>query len=196
MNKLKIIPDQEDATFIILFWGDNPWKKLYKYLFFRRLKPLFSVRSLEELEIAFRDIEEKAAKYFAINVLGKKALLTSELAQKMRDKGISEETLLKTLSLCQKMGALEEDGQILERRIQKEISKGRGLRYAKAKLRRLTDKESIDWNSLEKEEMEKEALRNLIFKKKGKKSEKELFLFLMRRGFRSHLIQEVLKSGH
>ncbi len=193
MNKLKIIPDQEDATFIILFWGDEPWKKLYKYLFFRRLKPLFSVKSLSELEIAFREIEEKAAKYFAINALGKKALLTSELGEKMRDKGISEETVLKTLSLCQKMGALE-DHQILENRIQKEIRKGHGLRYAKAKLGRLIGKESIDWNSLDKEELEKEALRSLISKKKGKKTEKELFLFLLRRGFRSHLISEVLKS--
>jgi SOS response regulatory protein OraA/RecX len=195
MNKLKIIPDQEDATFIILFWGDEPWKKLYKYLFFRRLKPLFSAKSLEELEITFRDIEEKAAKYFAVNALGKKALLTSELAQKLRDKGISEETLLKTLSLCQKMGALE-DHQILENRIQKEIRKGHGLRYAKAKLQTLIGKESIDWNSLDKEELEKEALRTLITKKKGKKSEKELFLFLLRRGFRSHLITQVLKSDH
>lgn len=193
MNQLKIIPDQEDRAFIILFWGNDPWKKLYKYLFFRRLKPLFSVKSFEELEIAFRDIEEKAAKCFAINALGKKALLASELARKMRDKGISEETLLKTLSLCQKMGFLE-DRQILENRIQKEIRKGHGLRYARGKLRGLIGKESIDWNSLEKEEGEKEALRALISKKKGKKSEKELFLFLMRRGFRSDLIQEVLKS--
>ncbi len=193
MNKLKIIPDQEDATFIILFWGDEPWKRLYKYLFFRRLKPLFSANSLQELEVTFQDIEENAAKYFAVNALGKKALLSSELAEKMRDKGISEEILLKTLSLCQKMGALE-DHQILENRIQKELRKGRSLRYAKAKLGRLTGKESIDWNSLDKEELEKEALRALIAKKKGKKSEKELFLFLFKRGFKTHLIQEILKS--
>jgi SOS response regulatory protein OraA/RecX len=194
MNKLKIITDQEDAAFIILFWGEEPWKKLYKYLFFRRLKPLFSVRSLEELEITFLDIEEKAAKYFAISALGKKALLTSELAKKMREKGISEETLLKILTLCQKMGALE-DRQTLENRIQKEIRKGHGLRYAKAKLQRSIGNESIDWESLDKEELEKEALRNLINKKKEKKSEKELFLFLLRRGFRSQLIWEVLKSN-
>ena len=195
MNKLKIVPDQEDAAFIILFWGDEPWKKLYKYLFFRRLKPLFSAKSLSELEAIFQEIEEKAAKYFAINALGKKALLSSELAQKMREKGIGEETVLKTLSLCQKMGALE-DHQTLENRIQKEIRKGHGLRYAKAKLQRSIGKESIDWDSLDKEELEKEALRGLIAKKKGKKSEKELFLFLLRRGFRSHLISEVLKSNH
>ncbi len=109
----------------------------------------------------------------------------------MREKGISEGTTTKTLSLCQKMGALE-DAQILTQRIQKEIRKGHGLRYAKAKWQRAAGKTSIEWDSLENEELEKEALRSLIQKKKDKK--KDLFLFLLRRGFRSHLIQEVLNS--
>jgi len=190
MNKLKIEVDLEAPLYIVLSWDGSVWKKLYKYLFFRKLKPLFSAGSFEEAKVAFMEIEWKVAKSFAVNSLSRRALLTLELTKKMQEKGFSGDVILKTLEFCKKIGALE-DFQILENRIQKDLRKGRGLMYAKAKWQRSVGEEPIEWNSLEKRNLEKEAAMQLM-KKKGKK--KDPFLFLLRRGFRSEVIKEVLNS--
>src|SRR3989339_99789 len=182
MIHLQIKLDENDPLFILLIWNGSVWKKLYKFLFFRKLKPLFSATSFNELEELFLEIEEKVAKSFAISCLSKKALLSSELCKKMEEKGISCESIAKTLVFCQKIGALP-DFQTLENRIEKELRKGRGLMYAKAKWQRSVHEEPIDWNSSEKRNLEKQAALTLI--KKQKKDKKDLFLFLLRKGFRS-----------
>ncbi len=190
MCELKVVLDQDDSFFIILLWGGVVWRRVHKQLFFKKLKSVSFARSLDEAKLFFVEIEEKVAKSFAVNSLSKRALLTSELVQKMQEKGISDETIVKTITFCKKIGALE-DLQILENRIQKEIRRGHGLMYAKAKWQRAVLQEPVEWNSLEKRNLEKEAALQLI-QKKGKK--KDLFLFLLRRGFRSEIIKEVLNA--
>ena len=190
MNYLKVLVDQENTLFILLFWEGEVWKRLDKALFFRKLKPLFFVTSLEEAERVFLGIEEKVAKSFAVNSLTKKAQLSSELVKKMSDKGISQEVIFTVIAFCEKIGALE-DRQILENRIQKEFRKGHGLLYAKAKWQRSEGEDPFDWNSLENRSLEKESALQLVRKKKDKK---DLFRFLLGKGFRSDVIKEVLNS--
>jgi SOS response regulatory protein OraA/RecX len=190
MHSFKVELDQEDPLFLLLSWDGKLWKRLYKYLFFRKLKPLFSAKSFEEAKSLFEEIEWKVAKSFAVNSLARRALLSSEIVKKMREKGFSESVILKTVEFCQKIGAIE-DFQVLENRINKEFRKGRGLMYAKAKWQRSVGDEAIEWESAEKRNLEKEAATQLI-QKKGKK--KDPFLFLLRRGFRTEIIKEVLNS--
>ena len=190
MNGLRVELDHGDPLFIVLSWNGSVWKKLYKYLFCKKLKPLFSAESFEEARTIFMKIEWKVAKSFAVNSLGRKALLTSELSQKMQEKGFSEDIIFKTIGFCQKIGAID-DFQILESRIQKEFRRGRGLVYARAKWRGSVREEPVEWDSLEKRNLEKEAILELM-QKKGRN--KVSFLFLLRRGFRSEVIKEVLNS--
>lgn len=184
---LQIKVDEEDPLFLTLLWENEVWKKVYKYLFFRKLKPLFSAKTLKDAEVLFEEIEEKVAKPFAIKCLSKKALLESELAQKMKEKGISSKTSMKVIAFCRDFGVLS-DQQTLENRVERELRRGKGLMYAKAKWQRSGD---IEWGSTEKRELEKKAALAIVQKYKKKP---DLFLFLRRRGFRSEIIQEVLNQ--
>lgn len=189
MNQLKIVKDPEDAARILLFWGDLPWKKLYKSLFFNRLRCLFSASSLEEAEKSFQELEEKVAKSFAVKTLGRKALFSKELMQKMQEKGFSAQAIESALVFSQKIGALQ-DRELFEQKVRREFQKGKGLFYVKAKWSRSIEQEE-KWSIPEQEVWEREAALRLVAKQKHRK---DLFLFLLRRGFRREIIEEVLNS--
>lgn len=184
MQKLKIIEDPEDSFWLNIMWEEDLWKKIYKPLFMRKLRSLFSAENLQEVERLFLELEEKTAKSFAVRSLSKKAMLSVELLKKLREKGISEESAQKTLVFCRKIGAIQ-DKELLESRVASELRKGHGLRYIQAKWK-------VEVNSVDHQKAEIEAAITLLHKK-GKK-QKNLYLFLQRRGFGVETIREALRN--
>lgn len=184
MSKLKIVEDPESPFWVLLLWEEDLWKKVYKPLFVRKLHSLFSAKTIEEMELIFTELEEKVSKSFAVRSLSKKALLSSELLKKLREKGVSEETSQKTLTFCQKIGAIQ-DEDLVDSRIERELRKGHGLKYIQSKWK-------MEINTLDKQVEEKKAAIALL-QKKGK-NQKNPYLFLLRRGFCVETIREVLKD--
>lgn len=184
MSKLKVVQDPLSALWVLILWEDALWKKVYKPLFMGKLRPLFTAENVQEVEQIFSTLEERVSKSFAVRSLSKRAILSVELLKKLREKGISEVSAQKALAFCQKIGAIQ-DEDLLEARVTRELNKGHGLRYVQAKW-------NIDVHSEDHRKAEKEAAVKLLHKK-GKK-QKDLYLFLQRRGFGVETIREVLRD--
>ena len=195
MNQFKIISDEEDSFWILLIWNEEVWKRVYKSLFLKNLNSLFSVRSFEEAENLFLEIELKVAKNFAIRSLSKKGAFSHELLQKMRERGISEESSKEVLSFCQKMDFLN-DPKRLELQMQSALKRGRGPLYVEAKNRRSGIVSSVPRDI----GAEKNAISQVVKKKKKSqaslsfKEKSALIRFLLGRGFQRDLIEQVLLS--
>lgn len=184
MKRLEILTDSDSSFWLVLEWEGELWKKVYKSLFIGKLRSLFFARSLQDLEELFLELEVKVAKAFAVRTLSKRALLSTELGKKLREKGISERASQEALAYCHQMGAIQ-DQELLDYRIRKELRKGHGLRYIQAKWK-------VEIVQEAKRKEEKEAALKLL-QQKGKK-QKNLYLFLQRRGFCADTIQEVLRD--
>lgn len=199
MSRLVVQCNQEESLWCDLYWDGIFWKKIYKSLFVKDLKIVRSASSLEEAELFFQEMEEKAAKRLVVSLLSRKAEFRSILVKKLEEKGISSSTILKVLTFYENMGAFN-DRDLIDCKIQSELRRGKGLYYAKGKWLKTMgpDTEEVEWYSPERQELEKESIIRLL-QKKGKvwnvldrKEKSALVLFLLRRGFRKETIEAVL----
>jgi SOS response regulatory protein OraA/RecX len=199
MSHLHIVSDEKDPRWCELHWEGLFWKRIYKTFFIRKLNPLLRAGSLEELEKAFIILEEKIAKDQSIRWLSKRALFSLDLKKKLEEKGFSSFATQQALAYCQKIGALK-DEELIDAKIRKELRSGKGLYYIQKKWKNSLQEEDreVEWYSLERQKLEKEAIIQFL-QKKGKvwnvldrKEKSALVVFLLRRGFRKETIKDVL----
>lgn len=196
MSKVKIV---RDGIEISIYFEEDLWKKVNKSIFFNGLSVLYRATSIEKVEEIFREIEKKAAKAFAIRALGRRALFSSELRQKMYDKGLSSSAISEVLQFCERIGSID-DENLAKIKTEIELRKGKGQVAALLKIRRWVDVESISLDFPKIKELERESLLKYLQKKRIEVSslkldeQRKLYLTLLRRGFKKESIQEVFSG--
>jgi SOS response regulatory protein OraA/RecX len=200
MYKMKVI---REGDFFILYWEGELWKRVDKGLTINGLKGLEKVEALEEAEELLAQQQEKKGRALAVFWLSKRGLFTSEIKQKLENKGFSSLAIMQTLVFCEKIGAIN-DAKLAEEWLAKELRKGRGSILAFYKIKRWVDAESLLLDEGKIREAEKEAVRLYLQKKRvdlallegrsGWKIRGQLLSSLLKRGFKRESIEDVLQE--
>src|SRR5262249_20447498 len=133
------------------------------------LKKFPTSLSREDFLVRFGALEEKVGKKYAVDLLSRKAFLSSALAEKLAMAGLSSVAVERAIAFCQEKGFLD-DAREIARLIAKEQRKGLGTKALFFKLRA---KKGVD-PALLKEELQKvafsdEAILQAWLAKQGKK---------------------------
>ncbi len=198
MSAIRIEKDGESA---FIYFEGSLWKKSHKSILSKVDRSFYQLTSLQEAEVAFFVIEEKAAKEIAIKSLSLKSLFSSELEDKLLKKGFSLEAVEKALDFCRKMGALD-DKTLAERKVLGDLSKGRGVSLAFYKLKKLVNRDVILLELENTDRLEKESIVRYLKKKKidqysesfTREVQAKVFSSLLRRGFKKENIHAVFKG--
>lgn len=178
--EIKIKPG--DFRTLLLLREGEVWREVSKSLFLNELRKIPPREIIE----GFSVIEERVGKRYALYLLSRKAMLSTDLEGKLTAKGISEKTARHIVEYCKDKGFLD-DAQEIERMIAKEQRKGYGARAIQFKLRQkgvaLRNIDGIN---------EKEAVVKWIAKQKIEWSDRDavnkLIAKLLRRGFSSEVV--------
>ena len=171
----------EEKSVLHVLVGGEVWRSVPKRLFVKKVK---GVESKEE----FEKIEESIAFDAACRLLNVQPMLEAQVRKKLKAKKLSQKAIN---SACQKMeeyGYLDDSG-LIERYILNEIEKGNGPYLIAAKLSQKQGR-SVNEMVLSRitPKLEQKALEKALKKGKGKTRE-QLYAFLMRRGFRTDVIE-------
>lgn len=179
---------KEDSRFILLIKKEEPWKLIYKSLFFKHLSDLRKECSCEGLEERFFFLEKKLCKAEALRLLSLKGRLKKELEQKLLLKKFSKEAIHQAVAECERLGFLneEQENENLARRLQK---KGYGSLLIAAKMR---EKGGVFNANLVEDPMT--VIQKLLEKKYKNSSREKVIASLCRRGFDYHTILDALNS--
>lgn len=140
---------KEDPKVVFLLWEGEVWKEVSKLLFFNELKKIPSDVDWGSFLERFSLVEEKVGKRYALYLLSQRALLSSELEDKLLSKGVSSIVAKAIARDCIEKGFLD-DRQEVGRLVAKELKKGQS---AKAVFFKLRSKKRID-ESLLREHLE------------------------------------------
>jgi len=165
-------------------------KKVSKKLFDKYFRDQKKFENEDELNEWLEDIESKVAQKHAYFLLSYKNYPSHLLLQKLIDVGVRKGIAKKQVDECIKLGYVN-DSALIEYLIKKEIMRGYGLKYIKLKLLSKHFKTQIVEVMLEKFLPEEEEKKNIIFlynKLKNKKNKRQIYLYLLRKGFDARLI--------
>lgn len=180
--ELKIKPG--DFRTLLLLREGEVWKEVSKSLFFSELKKISPGEILE----AFPAIEARVGKRYALYLLSRRAMLSSDLESKLVAKGISEKAAQGIVEYCKEKGFLD-DTQEIARIVAKEQRKGFGARAIQFKLRQkgvvLRNLEGINEEEAVSKWIEKLAKR---IDWSDRNAANKLIAKLMRRGFSSEVV--------
>ncbi len=197
---LKIQIKKEDSKVLTLFWEDEFWREVSKSLFINDLKKIPIDLEWDEFIGRFFGLEEKLAKRYALYLLAKRSLLSTELESKLLDKGISSDCANKTVQLCVEKGYLNDEGGI-ERLFARELKKGRSAKAAYFKLRQKGLKDAVLKQHYEHAmTSEREALQKWLDKNRRKikrddpREMKKWIGKLGRQGFSAEMVISVLAA--
>ncbi|MDP1835630.1 MAG: regulatory protein RecX [Chlamydiales bacterium] len=119
----------------------DPWRRISTTIFGRRVA-FANARSLEEWEERFSQLEHSKAKDYALRLLARKSYLSTELAQKLRDKLVSEAT---TNVVIQELSHYFNDDDGVRRYVEAQQHRGRGPGAIKQNLiRKGVSEDSLD----------------------------------------------------
>ncbi|GEM_PF-6615509 len=131
---LELLLKKEDPKVILVLWEGEIWKEMSKSLFFNELRKIpFDLDWSGFLE-RFSLIEERVGKRYAFYLLSQRALLSSELKDKLLSKGISSDVAAAIIRECVDKGFLD-DRQEVARLVAKELKKGLSSKAVFFKLR-------------------------------------------------------------
>ena len=189
---------------IDLFWEGSLFRTVYKFLFSKELVSIPETVTYEELCSHLAQIEQKGGKRYALWLLSRRALLSSELEEKLLSKGISQESAEKILHFFVERGYLDDTAQ-MNRLIAGELKKGRSRRAIYCKL---TQQKGVDPALLspllkDKVTSDEEALDRWLAKHARKlqnadyDARRKIMQKLSRLGFSTDLIREkiMIKRG-
>lgn len=165
-------------------------KKIYKNLLTKN--PLCS--SLEELEEVLENIAKSYAKKYSIFLLARKAYPSWIICEKIIAEGVDEKIAIAVCAEYLQKGYLN-DAQYIEDKIVHNFAKGWGPRAIYQKLLDIQCPKELIEKNIERflpEKMQKEKIIELIEKKCAKKSKQQIVDYLLRKGFISNVIFEVL----
>lgn len=137
---LEIKLKKEDPKAILLVWEGSVWRTLSKSLFLNELRKFPSSLVWEDFLERFSLLEEKIGKRYSIYLLSQRALLSSELEERLISKGITASVAKGIVQYCSEKGFLN-DEQEVARLVAKELKKGHS---AKAVLFKLRGKKRLD----------------------------------------------------
>ena len=129
--KLEKVPN--NPRMIALFWEGSLFRTVCKFLFLKELEKLPAPATQEELSSYLTQIEQKEGKRYAVSLLSKRALLSSQLEKKLSLKGISRVGIQTIVQFCMQRGYLDDATQTT-RLITRELKKGRSRRAIYSKL--------------------------------------------------------------
>lgn len=198
---LKIEIKKEDPKTLILYWDGEIWKNISKSLFINELKKLPQEMPWEEFKILFSVLEEKIAKNYALYLLSKRSLLSSELKSKLLEKGISSDCAKKTIATSLEKGYLNDENEI-ERLFARELKKGRSAKAAYFKIKQKAGNADLRKCYEQALASERETLQRWLEKNKRKikrADPKELRKWsakLCRQGFNVEMVLRELEANH
>jgi len=131
---------KEDPKAILLVWEGDVWRRLSKSLFFNELNKFPAGLLWEDFLERFSLLEEKIGKRYSLYLLSQRAMLSSELEEKLISKGITPSVAKGVVQYCSEKGFLN-DEQEVARLVAKELRKGHS---AKAVLFKLRAKKRLD----------------------------------------------------
>ncbi len=189
--ELEIKIKSGDFRTLLLLRDGEVWREVSKCLFMNELRKIPPREILE----GFFAIEERVGRRYALHLLSRRAMLSSDLVGKLIAKGISEKTAQSIVQYCKDKGFLDDEQQIA-RLIAKEQRKGYGAKAIQFKFRQKGVRYLPEIH-------EKEAISKWIAKQKIDWSDRhtvnKLIAKLLRRGFSSEVVINSIndyKSGH
>lgn len=193
--------ESENKDFMILLWEGEPFKSVHKKRFGREVKNLMGVKTLNELKERFHALENKVIVSYVQAVLAVKSFFRCELERKLKEQKFSLSAIKKALDIMEKYGFLD-DEVYKKQLVRSYLKKGYGERLIEQKLyAKLQDKEQckVEIEGQEGQEREKilywlnkrgiqqEEIKNLDPKERKKHSS-----FLMRKGFSSDAVYQIM----
>ena len=159
-----------------------------------------SFDSLTDLEAWLNETEKKQAKNYALRLLAGQNYPSKIFCRKLLRKGYRDNVIEEILNWVQHLNLVQDD-EYLHHAIQHECGKGHGPKAIVWKLRMkgFTDE------AIEKElaeimpiEIQKESIQKFLLKHplKGPFAKQKTIAALMRRGFSTHVINDVLRDIH
>lgn len=198
---LKLEIKKEDPRTLILYWDEEIWRKVCKSLFINELIKFPRDLQWEDFYSRFTLVEEKISKRYAVFLLAKRNLLSSELEAKLLVKGFSSNSIKAAILYCVEKGYLD-DAQEVSRLFAKEIRKGHSSKAAYFKLKQKKIDDSQLRHHLEQAALiDKQNLKKWLIKHASKvkrddpKEMKKLAAKLCRRGFSMELVLQELSSS-
>lgn len=186
----------EDTRFLDLRVDGSLWREIHKTSFARKLSPLMSCTTQEELIRVFFKIECSVAELAALRLLAKRDYFTFQMRKRLKERRLSDKSVDYALDKCLSLGYLD-DERLTESFISFLKRKGKGPRYIAQKL-----KERLGFlPDISRDLDEEKALVAQLLKKKfphlcdgGERERSRAIRFLLGRGFEMGLIiQEVKK---
>jgi len=168
------------------------YKKFSKRLFEKYFKEGKKFESEDQLDSWLVEIESKVAQKQAYFLLSYKSYPSHSLLEKLVDVGIRKEIAQRQIDECIKLGYVN-DSAFIEHLIKKEKMRGYGSRYIKSRLIGKKFSRQIIEIMLEKtisQEEERSSIKSICNKLKNKKTERQIYQHLLRKGFDPQLIQE------
>jgi regulatory protein len=183
---------KENPKKLILSFQGEFFREVDRSLFQKEIEKV-DFASYQELNEWFFCLETKVAKKVALWLLAKRNYPRAALLQKLKRKGFEENILVPLLDQLEKKGWIDESF-FLEKEVLRWAKKGFGPLAIQYKLegkgyRREWVSKTIQ--TLLTRELQKEAIHLLLSKQK-KVDKKKNAAFLMRRGYESFLIWEIL----
>jgi len=189
----------KEAQFLVVFINKEIYRKYPIKLFYNRIAKNRMFASEREAKEWLFSLEEKVARIYSLQLLGRKSYTSKEITEKLQKMGFLQKILEKTIFFLQKRKILDDDAWI-ERFIEKQKEKKIGPYLIFAKLQ----KKGFDRKYIEKKvtkgiskEWERKMIR--IFFKKNKKDIEKTRVFIQRRGFSIDMIlsvQNEIKNSH
>ena len=198
---LKLEIKKDDPKTLILYWDEEIWRNVCKSLFFNELRKLPKDLQWEDFYSRFTLLEEKISKRYAVFLLAKRNLLSSELETKLLAKGFSSPSIESAILYCVEKGFLD-DEQEIPRLYAKEIRKGYSSKavYFKLKQKKINDSQ-LRYHLKQAALEDRQNLKRWLIKHASKikrddpKEMKKLAAKLCRRGFSIELVFQELDAA-
>jgi SOS response regulatory protein OraA/RecX len=181
---------------IELFWEGSLLRVVYRFIFFKELKSIPAGITYEGLCLHLAQIELKGGKRYALWLLSRRSLLSSELQEKLSAKAISKESIAPIINYCKGLGFLDDSSQV-DRFVASELKKGRSRRAIYSKL----TQKGVNPSHLDslKEISDEEAIDRYLAKHAKKLQSYESRLKVMQKlsrlGFCSDLIRNKVRDN-
>lgn len=193
---LEWVKVSNNPQMIELFWEGSLLRTVYRFIFLKQLKSIPQGITYEQLCSYLTQIEIKQGKRYALWLLSRRSLLSSELKERLVEKSISEESADQIVNSCKDLGYLDDFSQ-LNRLVSLELKKGRSRRAIYSKLmQKGVNKEQL--SSLQ-EISDEEAIDRYLVKHAKKihsyESRLKVMQKLSRLGFSIDLIRNKLRDN-
>lgn len=192
---IEIIDNQK---YIEIWVQDKKLKELDKKLYLKHLGKIRACTREEELRLLLSNLEEKITLGLVYKFLALKGYMVHELRKKLEEKKIGKEAIDAVLKKCEEAGYLNDEREA-SLFVQREKRRGQGPLSIKNSLREKTGGSALSERIISEqfsEEEQRSQIESILNKRFSNlsdlKDKQRAFRFLLRRGFSSELIREII----